>query len=378
MMPPSVALVHDYLLVMRGAERSFAAIADCWPQAPIYTLLYDRAETHGFFAGHEVQASYLQHLRIRQPHFRWFMPLFPGAAERLRLPEVDLVISSTSAFAHGVLLPASTIHVAYCYTPFRYAWHERDRALSEIPFPLRAAVGRSLAGIRKWDLEASRRVTSYIAISELARERIRNYYGRDAPIVHPPVDVDRFSIGEPEDFFLVVTELVPHKRVGDALEAARRAGQPITVVGGGRELKRLSREYGSSATFLGRISDTELAGLYRRARALVLPNSEEFGIAAVEAQASGRPVLAVDAGGARETVVSGQTGMLVPAGEVDVLAEAMREVDWEGFDPRRIREQAERFSPAEFKRRFVAEVARLTGHSAPTIGASVAEPPGTL
>lgn len=364
----SVALVHDYLLVMRGAERSFAAIADCWPEAPIYTLLHDPAEMHGCFAGHEVHPSYLQHLRVRQAQFRWLMPLFPGAVERLRMREVDLVISSTSAFAHGVLLPASTIHVAYCYTPFRYAWHERDRALSETAVPLRPIVSRSLAGIRKWDLEASRRVTHYIAISELSRERIRNYYGRDATIVHPPVDVDRFSIGEPEDFFLVVTEIVPHKRVGDALEAARRAGQPITVVGGGRELKRLSREYGSSASFLGRISDTELSDLYRRARALVLPNCEEFGIAAVEAQASGRPVLAVDAGGARETVAPGQTGVLVPVGDVDALAEAMREIDWEAFNPRRIREQAERFSPTAFKRRFTEEITRLTGHHAPHSG----------
>ncbi len=374
-MSPTVSLVHDYLLVMRGAERSFAAIAECWPDAPIYTLLYDPEETAGFFDGHDVHPSYLQHLRIRQSHFRWLMPLFPGAVERLRMHEVDLVISSTSAFAQGVLLPASTTHVAYCYTPFRYAWHERDRALSETPVPLRPIVGRSLAGIRKWDLEASRRVTHYIAISELSRSRIRNYYGRDAAIVHPPVDIDRFSIGEPEDFFLVVTEVVPHKRVRDALEAARRAERPITIVGGGRELKRLSAEYGSSARFLGRISDAELADLYRRARAVVVPNCEEFGIAAVEGQASGRPVLAVDAGGARETVVPGETGVLVPNCDVDALAQAMRDVDWDAFEPGRIRELTQRFSPSAFKRRFADEVARLTGNSAPAPSTSLAGSP---
>jgi glycosyltransferase involved in cell wall biosynthesis len=266
------------------------------------------------------------------------------------------------------------MHVAYCYTPFRYAWYERDRALAEVPGALRPVVRRSLSKIRQWDREASRRVAHYIAISELSRERIRNCYGRDATIVHPPVEVERFSIGEPEDFFLVVAELVPHKSVGNALEAARRAKVPITVVGGGPQLKSLSREYGSSATFLGRVSDAKLADLYRRARALVLPNREEFGIAAVEAQASGRPVLAVDAGGAQETVVPGLTGALVPLGEVDALAEAMRNVDWERFEPHRVREWALRFSPAAFRRRFMHEVARLTGNTDRPFTSALVEP----
>lgn len=374
LMPPAVALVHDYLLVMRGAERSFAAIAACWPRAPIYTLLHDPAGTNGCFAGHEVHTSYLQRLEVRQAGFRWLMPLLPRAVEHLPVNDADLVISSTSAFAHGVRLPDSTVHVAYCYTPFRYAWYERDLALAEAPAALRPMVRRSLSRIRAWDLEASRRVTHYITISELSRERIRDCYGRDATIVHPPVEVERFSIGEPEDFFLVATELVAHKCVGNALEAARRAGQPITVVGGGPELKRLRREYGSSATFLGRVSDAHIADLYRRARALVVPNSEEFGITAVEAQASGRPVLAVDAGGARETVAPGEAGALVPAGNVGALAEAMRDVDWESFDPHRMRERAQRFSPASFKRRFTDEVARVTGITAP-LPTPLVEPP---
>ena len=227
--------------------------------------------------------------------------------------------------------------------------------------PLRPLLARTLRGIRKWDIEASRHVTEYITISELSRRRIQDFYDRDATIVHPPVEVDRFSIGAPEDFFLVVTELVPHKRVTHALEAARLAGVPIQVVGGGPDLKRLEQEYGSTARFLGRASDSQLADLYSRARALVVPNIEEFGIAAVEAQASGRPVLAADAGGARETVIPGETGIRVPVDDVKALAEAMREVDWQGFDPGKIREHATRFSPEAFKSRFVEEVARITG-----------------
>ena len=361
MAPRSVALVHDYLLVLRGAERSFAAIAGCWPDADVYTLLYDEKGTQGAFSGREVHTSYLQHLPVRQEGFRRLLPLFPRAVERLPVERHGLVVSSTSAFAHGVRTAPDAQHVAYCYTPFRYAWHERERALAEAPRLLRPLLARSLTRIREWDRRAAQRVSHYIAISELARQRIQESYGRDATIVHPPVEVDRFAVGEPEDFFLVVTEIVPHKLVDNALEAARLAESPITVVGGGPELDRLRREHGSHALFRGRVSDQELADLYRRARALVVPNVEEFGIAAVEAQAAGRPVLAADAGGARETVVPGQTGVLVRPESVDALAEAMRHTDWEAFDPARIRSHAEGFSTDAFKRRFSREVARLTG-----------------
>jgi len=229
------------------------------------------------------------------------------------------------------------------------------------PFGLRPALGRILERVRAWDLAAARRVTHYIAISELSRQRIQDFYGRDATIVHPPVAVERFSVGEPEDFFLVVSELVRHKRIDNALAAARRAGKPIKVVGGGPELSRLRREYGDRATFLGRRSDSELADLSQRAIALVVPNVEEFGIAAVEAQAAGRPVLAADAGGARETVVPGQTGVLVPPEDIDALAEGMAETDWGGFDPQAIRQHARRFSTEAFKQRFTATVAELAG-----------------
>jgi len=362
---PPPGLVHDYLLVMRGAERSFAAIADCWPQAPIFTLLYDPAGTEGTFASRRVVTSYLQRLRVRQSGFRRLLPFFPRAVEHLPVSDLDLIVSSSSAFAHGVRPKPDATHISYCYTPFRYSWHERDSTTAAVPRVLRPAMRGTLAHVRRWDLEASRRVTHYITISEFSRERIQECYGRDATIVHPPVEVGRFSLGEPEDFFLVVCELVAHKRVHNALEAARRTRRPITVVGGGPQLDQLRRVYASSARFLGRVSDDELAGLYRRARALVVPNVEEFGIAAVEAQASGRPVLASDGGGARETVVPDETGVLVPPDDVDALAEAMKETDWESFDPDRIHSHAQGFSTAEFKHRFQAEVIRLTGTERP-------------
>ena len=360
-MSNSVGLVHDYLLVMRGAERAFAAIAALWPEAPIYTLLYDRDGTEERFADRSVRTSYLQRSGIGQSGFRRLLPFFPRAAEKLPVQGHDLIISSSSAFAHGVRPGEGATHISYCYTPFRYAWHEHARAMEETPRYLRPVVRRLLARIRRWDLTASRNVSHYIAVSELTKERIYSSYGREASVVNPPVEVDRFRIGVAEDFFLVVTELVRYKRVELALEAARRAGQAIKIVGGGPDLQYLSRTYGSTAEFLGRVPDVELARLYARARALIVPNAEEFGIAIVEAQAAGRPVVAVDAGGARESVIPGETGVLVEPENVDALAEALKHTDFDRFSPTRIKAHADQFSTAAFQERFRAEVARLTG-----------------
>jgi len=255
---------------------------------------------------------------------------------------------------------AGAVHVCYCHTPFRYAWHERDLALREAPAPARPLLRRALDRQRRWDLAAAARVTHYIANSQITKERIHAYYGRDASVIHPPVETTWLEPGTPEDFLLVVTELAPHKRVDIALEAARLAGRPIKVVGTGPELARLRSTFGGSAEFLGRVSAEALARLYSRALALVVPNVEEFGIAAVEAQASGRPVVALDAGGTRETVVDGETGILVAERTPKAFAEALAQTDFESFSPSRIRRHAEQFSKERFMERFTAEVNRLT------------------
>jgi glycosyltransferase involved in cell wall biosynthesis len=359
-----VGLVHDYLLVMRGAERTFAAIAECFSDAPIYTLLYDRTGTNGAFDGREVRTSYLQRLGADQRSFRRLLPLLPGAARRLPVQEHDLVISSSSAFAHAVRPRSGAVHICYCHTPFRYAWFERRRAEEELPRPLRPLLRLALARVRKGDLAASRRVSHYIANSEATRHSIQRFWGREATVIHPPVDVDRFAPGEPEDYLLVVTELVPHKRVEVALEAARRARRRLKIVGTGPELERLRALYGGHAEFLGRVGDRELAELYSRALALVVANVEEFGIAAVEAQAAGRPVVAPAAGGTLETVVPGRTGVLVPPGDADALADALRATDFRRFSPESIREHAQRFSRDAFQDRLRAEVKRLTAPQA--------------
>ncbi len=351
-----VALVHDYLLVMRGAERSFAAIAERFPQSPIFTLLYDEEGTDRRFAGRSVTTSPLQRLGARQSDFRRLLPLYPAAVSRLRLPECDLVLSSSSAFAHGVHVPPGAVHVCYCYTPLRYAWYEQQRALEEAPLGLRPVLRSVLATIRRWDLAASRRVDYYVAISQLSRERIARYWGREATVVNPPVETERFSPGEPGDELLVVSELVRHKRIAVALEAARRARAPIAVAGTGPDFDQLREAY-PEANFLGRVDDRELTERYRSARALVLPSMEEFGITAVEAQASGRPVIAAAAGGALETVLDGTTGRLVPLDDVDAFAAAIAGIDRLGLDPARAVANAQRFSVATFQQRIAEQAA---------------------
>jgi glycosyltransferase involved in cell wall biosynthesis len=354
----SVAIAHDYLLVMRGAERTFAAIAEMYPDAPILTLLYDEQSTGGRFADRSITTSALQRLGIGQSGFRRLLPMYPIAASRMTAPECDVLVSSSSAFAHGIHVRPGTVHACYSHTPFRYAWYEQERAIRETPAPLRGALRMHLRKMRKWDLQASSDVDLYIANSKLTRDRIRRFYGRDAPIVHPPVETQRFSPREPGDHLLLVSELVRHKRVHVALEAARRTHTPIRIVGSGPEHKALSASY-PEAEFLGRASDEELVELYGTARAMIVPSREEFGITAVEAQAAGRPVIAADAGGAQETVINGETGILVTLDDVDAFALAVEHLDELDFHSERAVANAERFSVSAFQRRLAAQVQEL-------------------
>ncbi len=352
---PSVALAHDYLLVMRGAERTFAAIAQRYPRAPIVTLLYDEQGTGGRFAGRSIATSPLQRLGVGQEGFRRLLPLYPLAVRRLRPPPCEVVVSSSSAFAHGLAVPAGAVHVCYCHAPFRYAWYEEDRALRETPRPLRAALRAQLAWMRRWDLAASRRVDVYIANSKLTQERIERFYGRSSEIVHPPVETSRFAPGTPGDALLVVSELVAHKRVHIALAAARQAGVPIRIVGSGPEHDALAAAH-PEAEFLGRVSDERLAQLYAEALAVVVPSREEFGITAVEAQAAGRPVIAAAAGGALETVLDGTTGVFAELDDVGAFAAAIERLRELPFDPARAVAHADTFSVAAFQRKIAAVV----------------------
>jgi glycosyltransferase involved in cell wall biosynthesis len=354
-----VALVHDYLLVMRGAERTFAAMAECWPDAPIHTTLFDDEGTEGRFAGRDVRTSGLQRLGLRQQGFRKMLPLFPGAVERMDLGTPDVVVSSSSAFAHGVRVPDEAVHICYCHSPFRYVWHERATALGELPAPARPLLRRVLDRTRVWDLEASQRITHYLANSRITQRRIADFYDRDSTILHPPVEVDRFAPGEPEDWFLMVSEIVRHKRHDVVLEAAERAGKRVRVVGDGPERERLQQRF-PNVEFLGRVDDDTLAGLYSRCAALLIGCVEEFGITGVEAQAAGRPVVAPAAGGASETVIPGVTGVLLEDPSIDAFAEVLREVDFSRVDPQVAASSAERFSVEAFQLRLMHAVAGLS------------------
>lgn len=351
----NVGLVHDYLLVRRGAERTFEELAAAWPGAPIYTTLYDPEGTEGRFSDREVVTSSLQVLRLRQRGFRALLPLFPHAVRGLPVDHHDIVISSSSAFAHGVSPRSDAFHLCYCHTPFRYAWQERERVAAALPRPLAAVIGRQLDAIRRWDLDAAQRVSEYVANSEITRTRIGEFYGREARVVHPPVDTERFFSGAPADYLLVVSELLAHKRIEVAIDVAHAVGRPLVVVGDGPERRRLQGRRPGTARFVGRVGDRELAELYAGAFAMLVPNEEEFGIAAVEAQASGCPVVALAAGGVLETIVDGETGILVEGGGVSGLAEAVRAIEGVRPSVEACRRQAERFS----RERFVTEMREI-------------------
>ena len=327
-MASRVALVHDFLLDLRGAERVFAAICDAWPEADVFTAVYDERGTEGRFADRSPRTSFLQRVRPTARTFRPLLPLYPRAIESLDLRGYELVISSSSAWAHGVVADPDAVHVCYCYNPFRYAWEERDVTVAARPWPLRAPLRMVLDRWREWDRGAAQRVDRYVACSQLTASRVRRCFDREARVLHPPVELHRFWPGDVGEHYLVVAELMAHKRVDVAVEAFNRLGLPLVVVGDGPEERRLRRLAGPTVTLTGRLGDPEVADLMRGARALVVTAAEEFGIAAVESLASGRPVIALGAGGVLESVRPGETGVYYDASDPDALADAVA-----GFDP---------------------------------------------
>jgi glycosyltransferase involved in cell wall biosynthesis len=360
----SVALVHDFLLDLRGAERVFLEMCALWPEAEIFTAVYDEEGTEGRFADRDVHASFLQRLRPSARTFRALLPFYPAAIESFDLSGFDLVISSSSAWAHAAICGEGTTHVSYCHNPFRYAWNDRDRTLAARRDPLSRAALRSLFHRwRQWDWIAAQRVDSYLANSETTQRRIQAYFGRDSRVVHPPVETDRFDPrtaagGRGSDHYLVLSELMPHKRIDVAVQAFNRLRLPLVVAGDGPDLRRLRALAGPTVRFAGRVSDAEVAHLLGTSRALVVTAIEEFGIAAVEAQAAGRPVFSVGVGGALETVVDGVTGCLWQGGPAE-LAEAVAAFDVDAVDPGDCVKSAARFDRAVFRDRLPKEIERV-------------------
>jgi glycosyltransferase involved in cell wall biosynthesis len=348
-MSTRVALVHDFLLDLRGAERVFAAICDAWPDADVFTAVYDEEGTEGRFADRSPRASFLQRLRPSARTFRPLLPLYPHAIESLDLRGYELIISSSSAWAHGVLPDPGAVHVCYCHNPFRYAWSEREATLAARSAALRLPLGVVLSRWRQWDWIAAQRVDRYVANSRLTASRIRRYFGREADVLHPPVELERFAPGPVAGHYLVVAELMAHKRIDVAVEAFNRLGLPLLVVGDGPEFRRLRRLAESNVMFCGRLQDAEVAELLRRCRALVVTAAEEFGIAAVEALASGRPVIALGSGGVLESVHEGETGAYYERSDPDALAEVVAAFDPLGVDPAACVAAAQRFGTERFQ-----------------------------
>lgn len=361
---PRIALVHDFLLDLRGAERVFLRLCEIFPDADIFTAVYDEDGTEGRFTGRNVNTSFLQRLRPDSRSFRYYLPFYPLAIETLDLRGYDLVLSSSSAWAHGVLPPESAVHICYCHNPFRYAWNEREATLAARPAAVRLPLAAVLSRWRRWDWIAAQRVDRYLANSRTAERRIAHYFGRQAEIIHPPVEVERFAPGPVGDRYVVLSELMAHKRIGIIVRACRELGLPLSVIGDGPDLHNLRALAGPSVEFCGRLPDAEVAERLAASRALIVAATEEFGIAAVEAQAAGRPVIALSEGGLLETVVDGSTGIFFETATVESLKDALRGFDPLAIDPAACVANAQRFSGDVFAgsiRRVVAESGGVRG-----------------
>ena len=375
-----LALVHDYLYVYGGAERTLLEVHREWPQAPIYTLLYVRDRLPDAFRRMDVRPTWVDRLPWRLRLQRLYAMLQPLAFGGLRVAGADTVLSFASFGAKAVPAPPGGRHICYCYTPPRFLWGPAsgiDR--SRLPRPARRASDAFDRSLRRWDLAAARRVDRFITQSRYVAERIRRVYGRDASVVHPPVDVARFAAVSPRDegYFLIVSRFEAYKRIDLAIRACRLAGVPLRIVGAGVDGPRLRRiaagtdgPGASTVEFLGPLPDGAVGPLLAGCRAFLHPGAEDFGLTAVEAQAAGRPVIAYAAGGALETVIPGLTGAFFDRPEAEALAETIGAFRAGDYDPATARRNAARFAPEVFRRRLRETV------EAPVRGTGVGEGKG--
>ena len=350
-----VALVHDWLTGMRGGEKVLEVVCGLFPDAEIHTLFHCRGSVSPAIERHRIHTSFLQYMPMARTQYRRYLPLFPFAIERFDLDACDLVISSSHCAAKGVVAPGRARHLCYCHSPMRYAWDQFDAYFGSERVGVVASrwlYRPVLARLAAWDVATAHRVHRFVANSGHVAARIRRYYNREATIVYPPVDTVFYQPASvpAESHFLIVSAFVPYKRIEIAIEACRHIGAPLRIVGDGPDRDRLQRLSGPDVTFLGALPDEQLRDEYQRARALIMPGEEDFGIVPVEAQACGRPVVALARGGALETVIDGDTGVLFGEPTADSLAAALTRFAALSFDPGRLRASAERFSRAHHAR----------------------------
>jgi glycosyltransferase involved in cell wall biosynthesis len=349
-----VALVHDWLTGQRGGEKVLEALAEIFPEAPIYTLVYVRGSQIDEVERKDIRTSFVQKLPFIKKGYRWYLPLFPLAVELFNLQDYDLIVSSSHCVVKGVIPHPDALHISYVHSPVRYAWNQYFSyfAPQKISFFSRLFIPPVIQYLRLWDESSSHRVDHFIANSRNVARRIEKYYRRQADVIHPPVDTQFFQPGgaaSGKDYFLIVSALVPYKRIDLAIEVFNREGLPLKIVGIGPDYKELKKNAHSNVQFLGSLAPSDLLRAYQEARALLLPGEEDFGIAALEAQACGVPVIALGRGGALETVISEKTGIFFYELSVENLLGALDKFESFKFNKNTVRANAMNFSRDTFK-----------------------------
>lgn len=343
-----LALVHDYLTQYGGGERVLEALAQMYPEAPIYTLVYDERATGGVFRGRDIRTSFLQKIPFTKRHHRLFPLLMPLAIEQFDFSEFDTVLSVSASFAKGIITAPHTRHINYCLTPTRFLWDDSHRYVrdSHILWPLRKLIPPFLTYLRLWDKEASLRVDEYIGISKFVQERITKYYNQGSTLIYPPVDTKKYRIADRvDDYFLMVGRLVGYKKFDLAVRAFSAMGLPLKIVGSGPEMRKLqvlSSKF-QGIELLGLVSDSKMPELYSHAKAVIFPQEEDFGLVPLEAMASGRPVIAYRGGGAPETIVEDKTGIFFDQQTEIDLCLAVGKFQQTRFEAQKIREHAMKF-----------------------------------
>jgi len=349
------ALVHDWLNQVGGAENVLETLVQMLGGAPVYTSIYAPQQMPEAYRTWDIRTTFMQHLPSISHRHQMYMPVYPFAFSQVDLTAYDLIISNKSAFCHGVTVPPQAVHICYCLSPTRFIWqYEMYRAREALGKGVDLAVRALLKPLRRWDYDAAQRVHHFVAISREVQERIRRFYNRASTIIYPPVDLTRFSPKPPTrgNYFLAGGRLIPYKRTDLAVRACTELGLRLLVFGDGRDRRALERMAGPTIAFLGRVSWDDLAELYAGALAFIFPGVEDFGIAPLESQATGRPVIAFAGGGALDTVVPGETGQFFTEPTVEALRDVLADFDPDLYDPAACRRNAERFG----EERFVAEL----------------------